>query len=132
MRCLNSEVQIAGPQDVFDLVGQEMRNLGNEVVKLVCLDAQNRMISCETILNGLVDLALLRPREVFERALKCSANSVVLVHNHPSGSPYPSDSDVYVTKKLVRVGRLIGVRVQDHVIVWNGGYTSMRALGLVR
>jgi len=132
MRCLNSEVHIAGPQDVFDLVGQEMQNLRNEVVKLVCLDTQNRMINCETILNGLVDVALLRPREVFEKALKCSAASVVLVHNHPSGSQYPSDSDIRVTKKLVRIGRSIGVRIQDHVIVWGGGYTSMRALGLVR
>lgn len=58
---------------------------------------------------------------------KNSATSIILVHNHPGGSPEPSKSDIEVTKKLVRIGKMIGVWIQDHVIVGNGGYTSLRA-----
>jgi DNA repair protein RadC len=125
------QVYIRGPRDVYDLIGREMRG-EREEVRLVSLDSQNRVINFETIANGEVDIALLRPREVFEAALRNSAASVVLVHNHPSGSPYPSDTDVEVTRKLARIGRLIGVRLQDHVIIGDGGYTSLRALGVIR
>jgi len=125
------QVYIRGPRDVYDLIGREMRG-EREVVKLVSLDSQNRVINFETIANGEVDITLLRPREVFESALRNSAASVVLVHNHPSGSLYPSDTDVEVTRKLARIGRLIGVQLQDHVIIGDGGYTSLKALGVIR
>lgn len=127
----NEQVFITGPQDVFNLVKKEIQTLENEVVKIISLNSQNRMINSETISNGAVDITLLRPREVFESALKNSATSIVLVHNHPSGSPYPSDADIEFTKKLIRIGRSIGVQIQDHVIIGNGGYASLRALGVI-
>lgn len=127
----NECIAITGPRDVFELVGREIRALKHEVIKLLSLDPQNRLINCETISNGAADITLLRPRDVFERAFKNSATFIILVHNHPSGSPEPSESDVEVTKRLVRIGRMVGVWLQDHVIIGNGGYTSLRARGIV-
>lgn len=128
----NERVPIAGPRDVFELVGREIQGLRHEVIKLISLDPQNRLINCETISDGGVDITLLRPREVFESAFKNSAAFVILVHNHPSGSPEPSESDIEVTKKLARAGRMVGIRFQDHVIIGNGGFVSLRARGIIR
>ena len=124
-------ILISGPRDVFELVGQKLRSLRHEVIKLISLDPQNRLINCETISNGAVDITLLRPREVFESAFKNSATFIILVHNHPSGNSEPSESDIEVTKKLIRIGKMVGVWIQDHVIVGSDGYTSMRAHGIV-
>lgn len=114
------------------MVGREIQGLDHEVVKLISLDPQNKLIGCETISDGAAGMTLLRPREVFESAFKNSATSVILVHNHPSGSLEPSESDIEVTKKLVRIGKMIGVLVQDHVIVGVGGFASLRARGVIR
>lgn len=125
------QIHVAGPRDVFELVGGEIRGLSHEVIKLVSLDHQNRLINCETISDGGVDITLLRPREVFANALKNSATFIILVHNHPSGGPEPSESDIKVTKKLVRIGRMLGIWLQDHVIIGDGGFVSLRARGIV-
>lgn len=113
-------------------MSQEVRTLEHEVIKLISLDPYNGLIGCETISDGTAGITLLRPREVFERAFKSSATSIILVHNHPSGSPEPSESDIEVTKRLVRIGRALGVLVQDHVIVGGGGFVSLRARGIIR
>lgn len=128
----NGRVLITGPRDVFKLVQQEIRALKHEVIKLISLDSQNRLINCETISDGAVDITLLRPREVFESAFKNSATFIILVHNHPSGSPEPSETDIEVTRKLVRIGKMLGVWLQDHVIIGDGDFVSMRARGVLR
>lgn len=127
----NGWVSIAGPRDVFRLLEGEIQPLDHEVVKLISLDAQNRLINCETISDGTVDITLLHPREVFRSAFENSATFIILVHNHPSGSPEPSESDIEVTKKMVRIGKMIGIWVQDHVIIGNSGFVSMRARGII-
>ena len=131
MEVINDKRTIVGPQDVFELIRGEIQTLEHEVVKLISLDAQNRLINCETISDGAVGITLLRPREVFEHAFKNSATFIILVHNHPSGSPEPSESDIEVTKKLVRIGKMVGVWIQDHVIIGSDGYTSMKAHGII-
>lgn len=125
------KIHVAGPGDVFELVGREIRSLRNEVIKLISLDPQNVLINCETISDGSVDITLLRPREVFANALKNSATFIILVHNHPSGGPEPSESDIEVTKKLVRIGRMLGIWLQDHVIIGDGCFVSLRARGIL-
>ena len=122
---------IAEPKSVFELVGQEIQVLNYEVIKLISLDPQNRLINCETISNGAADITLLRPREVFESAFKNSATFIILVHNHPSGNPEPSESDIEVTRKIARIGRMLGVWLQDHVIVGGESFASFRARGLI-
>ena len=128
---LDGQIIITGPKDVFELIGQEVRTLEHEVVKLISLDAQNRMINCETISNGGAGITLLRPRDVFERAFKNSAIFIILVHNHPSGGPEPSGSDIEVTRKIARIGKMIGVWLQDHVIVGKNNFVSLRARRII-
>jgi len=118
---------ISSPRDVFELVADEIRSFDRAKVKLISLDHQNILINCEMIYDGSFGITLLHPRKVFETAFKNSATFIILVHNHPSGSPEPSESDIEVTKKLVRIGKMVGVHIQDHVIVGNGGYKSLRA-----
>jgi DNA repair protein RadC len=131
MELENRRIFVTSPKDVFELVRQEIQALNHEIIKLISLDPQNRLINCETISDGAVDITLLRPREVFESAFKNSATFIILVHNHPSGSPEPSESDIEVTKKLVRIGRMLGIWLHDHVIIGNGGFVSLRAMGIV-
>jgi DNA repair protein RadC len=131
MELENRRIFVTSPKDVFELLGEEIQALNHEIIKLISLDPQNRLINCETISDGAVDITLLRPREVFESAFKNSATFIILVHNHPSGSPEPSGSDIEVTKKLVRLGRMLGIWLQDHVIIGNGGFVSLRARGIV-
>jgi DNA repair protein RadC len=131
MELENRRIFVTSPKDVFELVGEEIQALNHEIIKLISLDPQNRLINCETISDGAIDITLLRPREVFESAFKNSATFIILVHNHPSGSPEPSGSDIEVTKKLVRLGRMLGIWLQDHVIIGNGGFVSLRARGIV-
>jgi len=131
MELENRRIFVTSPKDVFELVRQEIQALNHEIIKLISLDPQNRLINCETISDGAIDITLLRPREVFESAFKNSATFIILVHNHPSGSPEPSGSDIEVTKKLVRLGRMLGIWLQDHVIIGNRGFVSLRARGIV-
>lgn len=127
----DKRILITRPKDVFELVRQGIQALNHEVIKLISLDPQNMLINCETISDGVVDITLLRPREVFVNAFKNSATFIILVHNHPSGSPEPSELDTEVTKKLVRIGRMLGVWLQDHVIIGDGGFVSLRARGII-
>ncbi|MBI2108049.1 hypothetical protein HYT54_02885 [Candidatus Woesearchaeota archaeon] len=83
------------------------------------------MIKDEVISIGTLNSSLVHPREVFKEAIKNSANSVILVHNHPSGSVEPSDEDYRVNKVLVEAGNLIGIKVLDHLIVGNTIYFSL-------
>lgn len=131
MKITKDKCIITGPRDVFDLVRDEIQALDHEVVKLISLDAQNRLINCETISNGGTDITLLRPREVFENAFKNSATFIILVHNHPSGSPEPSESDIEITRRIARIGKMLGVWLQDHVIVGNDSFVSSRARGMI-
>lgn len=89
------------------------------------------MLAYETISNGDVGVALLHPRQVFASALKNSAAFIVLVHNHPSGNPEPSEEDVVMTRKIAKIGKMLGVFLQDHVIIGKDTFVSLRARGVV-
>ena len=131
MGVVNGKWTIVGPLDVFNLVRHEIQTSSHEVVKLISLDAQNRLINCETISTGDIDITLLRPKEVFENAFKNSATFIILVHNHPSGSPEPSESDIEVTRRIAKIGKMLGTFLQDHIVVGNGGFVSLRARGVL-
>ena len=85
----------------------------------------------ELITKGVLDASLIDAREIFKSAIRNSASRVILVHNHPSGSPLPSEADIEVTKKLINAGDLLGIKVLDHIIIGNGSYWSWRENGKV-
>ena len=81
--------------------------------------------------DGSIDEAAIHPREVIRRALDLGATALILVHNHPSGSPQPSRADIQITNKIAEAGRLLGIVVHDHVIIGRGRYTSFAEAGLL-
>lgn len=111
--------------DVAGLLMQEMRYLDREVFKVLLLNVKNEVITIENTAVGGLSSAQIHPREVFANAIKKSANSVVLVHNHPSGNPEPSKSDILLTERLMEAGQILGIRVADHVVIGNGRYKSI-------
>jgi DNA repair protein RadC len=100
-------------------------NLPREVFIAVLLNARNELTREITIAVGCLTGSLVHPREVFQPAVRDSAAAVILVHNHPSGDPTPSPEDVQLTERLVEAGRILGIRVLDHVVVAQGGYASL-------
>lgn len=101
-----------------------------EQFRALYLDNRNRLMRDELVADGSVDHAPVYPREVVRRALELSASALILVHNHPSGDPTPSQADIAVTRQVVDAARLFGIQVHDHLVIGREGTASFRALGL--
>jgi DNA repair protein RadC len=108
-----------------------MRDLRKEVFKVLLLNRANRLIKEVTISEGTLEASLVHPRDVFREALLEPAAGVILIHNHPSGNPSPSEEDLRVTKQLVEAGRLLGIKVYDHIILAGEDYRSLADEGLI-
>ena len=119
-------VQLDSPGDIADLFMEEMRYERKEFFKVLLLNTKNEIIMIDNVAVGSLDLTVIHPREVFQSAMRKSASAVVLVHNHPSGSPAPSPQDLKTTAQLVEAGKILGIIVLDHLIIGDGVYISMR------
>jgi DNA repair protein RadC len=97
-----------------------------EEFHVVCLDTRNQVVGTHRISVGILDRSLIHPREVFRPAIKDAAKAVLLVHNHPSGDPTPSDDDLTLTARLEEAGRTLGIGVLDHIVVARHGSASIR------
>ena len=98
---------------------------------MLFLNAKNMLLANEAMWRGSVDEASVHVREVIARAIALGATAIIIVHNHPSGDPSPSQQDIRLTKDLVEAGRHMKIVVHDHVIVGSQGRSSMKALGLI-
>jgi DNA repair protein RadC len=123
-------VVIRGPEDVIKLV-PKANSLKREHFVVLLLNARHEAEAVETISVGSLNASIVHPREVFKPAILASSASIVLVHNHPSGDPEPSEEDLAITKRLVEVGELVGIGVLDHVIVARRGVVSFRSRQLI-
>jgi DNA repair protein RadC len=123
------------PSAIADFLREDNRTYEVEHFQIVLLNTRRKLIRVELISQGLVDTLLVHPREVFKAAIAANASAIVLVHNHPSGDPTPSQADITVTRDLTRAGALLKIEVLDHVILGRragqGGkdYVSLRELG---
>ena len=113
-------MKIQDDEDVAELFMEEMRRLKKEMFKAVL-----------TVSIGELNSTIVHPREVFSQAVRKSAAAIVFVHNHPSGDPMPSGEDVATTARLRECGKLLGIRVVDHLIIGDGRYMSLRAMGKI-
>lgn len=120
------KVKIAGPSELAEKMMVDMRHLTKEVFKVVLLDTKNQIVSIEDISIGSLNASIVHPREVFQPAIRKSANSVVLIHNHPSGHPEPSTEDKRVTERLIEAGQLMGIQVLDHIVIGDLNYFSFK------
>lgn len=111
-------------QDVFEYV-KDMHSLPKEQLRGIYLDTHNRVIHDEVISIGTLNSNIVHPREVFRPALEYGAAAVILAHNHPSGIALPSDADIAITKQLIEAGKIIGIRILDHVVIGKGVFQSI-------
>jgi DNA repair protein RadC len=118
-------------QALIDYLSIDMAHLTVERVRILYLDTRNRLIDDHHLGDGSIDEASIHPREVIRRAMDVGASALILVHNHPSGNPDPSQADIQVTRKIAEAGRLLGVTVHDHVIIGAEGHVSLRSKGLI-
>ncbi len=118
------------PQDAANLVTGEMGTLDQEHLRVILLNTRNEVLSTHEVYVGNVNSSVVRPAEVFRPAVRNNAPSLIVVHNHPSGNPAPSDDDIAITEDLVAAGKLLGIDVLDHLIVGSGQrYVSMNETG---
>ncbi len=90
-----------------------------------------KMLSESQVFEGTLNASVFHPREIFRSAIEESANSIVLVHNHPSGDPQPSQEDIRATKQLIEAGNQIGIKVLDHIIIGDGIFVSLKEENLI-
>lgn len=122
---------LASWQALLDYLTIDMANLHHERVRVLYLNARNQLILDHTAAEGTVDEAAIHPREVIRKAMDVGATALILVHNHPSGTPEPSRADIEITNRIAEAGRLLGIVVHDHIIIGGGGHVSLRAKGLL-
>ena len=118
-------------KEVFDYLYLALRETKREKFKVIFMDAKNQIIEEKTLSEGTVDSSVVYPREIIREALKYSASSLIFVHNHPSGDPTPSGSDLDITKELVLAAQIMPIKVLDHIIIGNNRYFSFADEGLI-
>jgi len=118
-------------QEVFDYLYHSMRGLKKEVFKVIYLSSQNQIINTVDLSEGTINSSSVSPREVIEGALKNNAAALIFVHNHPSGAIEPSSSDKGLTRELVYAGRIMRLKVLDHIIIGENKYYSFAGEGLI-
>ena len=118
-------------QDVFDYIRPEIKNPKVEHFFVLMLNSRGVLIRHEEISKGSLSATVVHPREVFKVAIAASAAGVIFVHNHPSGDPEPSDDDIALTKRLASAGQMLGIPVQDHIIVTDTRHASLKCRNLI-
>lgn len=118
-------------QALLDYLTIDMAHLTVERVRVLFLNHRNMLVDDWHLGDGSIDEAAIHPREVIRRAMDLGSTALIIVHNHPSGSPEPSKADIQITGRIAEAGRLLGIMVHDHVIVGRQGCVSLRAKGLI-
>jgi DNA repair protein RadC len=124
-RCINS------PADAVEVIRPIIRDLTYEVFMVLLLDSANHLLRSVTISEGILNSSLVHPREVFKPAIIEPAASIILVHNHPSGNPEPSSDDIQITHQIAESGKILGIPINDHIIIAIDKYTSFAEKGLL-
>ena len=126
------KLSMNSPASIADYFMEEMCHLQREEMHVAMFDTKNKLLHELTLSVGTVNASLVSPRELFLEALKHQAVYLVLLHNHPSGDPAPSQADISLTERLARVGELVHIPVMDHIVIGDHCYVSMREEGLLR
>lgn len=127
----HDKVKVTTPSIIADLMIDEMRYLNKEHFKIAILDTKNQILTIENISVGTLNASIVHPRDVFKIAIKRNANSIILIHNHPSGDTTPSNEDINITNRLIDAGNLIGIKVLDHIIIGDNKYLSFKERNLI-
>ena len=125
-RPLNTnQVQISSPQDVAELLIEEMRYEKREIVKAIILNSKNFITKIIDVCYGGTNSAILKPKDVLQEAIRLGVPKIILVHNHPSGDPTPSKSDFEFTDRLLEASRTMGIELLDHIVIGENKFESI-------
>ena len=122
--------QISSPNDVLTYF-KDMEDLRQEEIRLIMLNTKNKIIAHKTISKGTVNSSIVTPREIFFPAIKMMASSIILAHNHPSADVTPSSEDKNITEIVARSGKLINIKLLDHIIIGKNKIYSFKEAGLI-
>lgn len=122
-------LQFLNPATIADYYMEDMRHKNQEELILLLLNGKNRLIADVVISRGTVNGAMSSPREIFVEAMRRQAVYVILIHNHPSGDPTPSEDDILFTRRVFQTGEMIGIPLLDHIIIGDCCYVSLRERG---
>ena len=128
---IKRSVALSSWDDVINYCRTSMAFADKEQFRILFLDKRNQLIADEIQQTGTVDHTPVYPREVIKRALELSATAVILVHNHPSGDPSPSQADIQMTKAIIGIANPLGISVHDHIIVGKNGHSSLKGMRLI-
>ena len=118
--------KIKKDEDVYNLLKNELKDKKREHLKVISLDVRNVIIDINDVAIGTLSNNIAHPREIFSKAIRNSAASIILVHNHPSGNAKPSAADIKITEDIVEAGKIIGIRVLNHIIIGRDNYFSFK------
>lgn len=113
-------------EDVFNLMRDKLKEEKQEKFYVLHLNTKNILLKEELVSLGTIDSSLVSPINIFKSAIKNSVNKIILIHNHPSGDPTPSEEDLEVTSKLSEIGELLGIKILDHIIIGKEGFWSWK------
>ena len=119
-----SDKKITSPAEVAEIFIPLLRDDQKEKFIVVCLNSANKIIKYEIISIGNLNSSVVHPREIFKVAIDNTSASIILIHNHPSGNPEPSNEDISITRKIVEAGKIMDIPVFDHLIIAGGKFTS--------
>ncbi|MEW6618805.1 MAG: DNA repair protein RadC [bacterium] len=128
---VGERVSIKSSEDVAKLVRPRLKDKKKEYFLILSLDTRNNLTKISEISIGSLNANLVHPREVFKEAIQSIANSVILVHNHPSGNPEPSEDDLEITKRLIEASKILGIEILDHIIIAKTGFYSFKEKRLI-
>lgn len=126
-----NQISFNNPKSIAEYFYYYYKHTTIEKFNILMLDTKNKLIARNTISIGTINSTIVHPREVFKNAIKKSANSIILVHNHPSGDPRPSEEDIKITKRLKEVGEIMGIMVLDHIIIGDNRYVSLKEINIL-
>lgn len=123
------KIKVKSPGDIANLFMQELRYEKKEIMKLIILNSKNIIQKIINISLGATNSASVEPKEILLEAIKCQANRIILIHNHPSGDPTPSKADYLVTDRIYECADIMGIELLDHIVIGDGKYTSILSKG---
>jgi DNA repair protein RadC len=122
---------VTNPGSVYNMVKDDLSNIDREYFLCLMLNTKNKVIGLNTVSIGSLSASIVHPREVFKPAIIAGAASIILIHNHPSGDPSPSQEDLEVTRRLHDAGNLLGINVRDHLVIGDNCFFSFKEKGLL-
>ena len=124
--------EVTSPEDAANIFREYIGSRDREVFAVMALSAKNRLLGVHTASIGTIENCPVHPREVFKWVLLLNASSIIVAHNHPSGCPQPSPEDRLVSNRLIEASKILGVKMEDHIIIGEGNqYVSLRERGML-